>query len=130
MNCGTVIKWNIIYLLFPVDVYGESLMIFQSDVKEGKGQCSVVCFLLSEEVFISVYVCVHTCATTYLWMSGDNLWESILPFRSVFVQAQPSLLPPTVCVLPFKTSTKRGVTRRIRLKVLLQCSLFITRSSL
>lgn len=46
MNCGTVIKWNIIYLLFPVDVYGESLMIFQSDVKEGKGHiihrlCSV-----------------------------------------------------------------------------------------
>lgn len=37
MNCGTVTKWNIIYLLFPVDVYGESLMISQSDVKEGKG---------------------------------------------------------------------------------------------
>lgn len=24
INCSTVIKWNIIYLLFPVDVYGES----------------------------------------------------------------------------------------------------------
>lgn len=50
--------------------------------------CSV--FFLSEEVFISVYACAHTCATTYLWMSGDNLWESVLPFR-------PSALVVSVC---------------------------------
>lgn len=35
INCGVVIKWNIL-CLFPVDVSGESLKIYQSVVKVGK----------------------------------------------------------------------------------------------